>query len=65
MKLKPTKEILKILLYNMFLEDFKNADVCASDMIAWIHKNDKEMQRYFEAWLIENNYATPTPENKE
>lgn len=46
-----------ILLKEKFMNDLKEARLCASDTVKWVLKDEQQVKERFEAWLVQNGYA--------
>lgn len=55
--MKSPEEILRIMLYNQFLEELKSGKLCASDSIIWILRDSDEVNIRFEKWLKYKGYS--------
>lgn len=57
LKMKSNYEILLKILRKDFMKDLRAGNLCATDQLGWLLKDEQTIEEYFCKWLINEEYA--------
>jgi hypothetical protein len=56
-KLRPTEQIILLILRGMFMKDLKIGKIVPSDTITWLLRDKMLLETHFNSWLQREGYA--------